>query len=137
MVKRISPSVKPSPQPTDRHTYHLTEGAEWGGFINVPVDEQQKAEFYAWYEGDHSAWWLIMEELLGAGIKVSLAYDGDNDSWICSLTGALVDGYAERFVTTTRAGSLGEVQALACYKHVFVVKGVYRMYNGKKKPLWG
>lgn len=131
------PKPKPEAQNYTQYTFHLLEGAEWGGFINVRVDDQQKLDFSSWYEENVNVSAQILEELLAAGMKVTLAYDAENDSWLCSFTGRLVADSPDRFVTTTRAGSMAEVIALACYKHVYIVRGVYKRYSNNNKPLWG
>jgi len=137
MPPKNAPKPKTAAIDMNYHTFHLLEGAEWGGFINVRLDDSEKLLFSVWYEENPNVSAQILEELLGAGMKVTLAYDHDNDSWLCSFTGRLVEGDSSRYVTTTRAGSMGEVIALACYKHVYVVKGVYKKYSNSNKPLWG
>jgi len=134
--KRVNEEEEPR-LPSPHKSFQLDPDAPWGGFINVKLDDTQKAAFEKWWEAnpDYSA--QILSELLPAGIKVTLAYDGDNDSWLCSFTGRLVRESNERFVTTTRAGSLVEVIALACWKHVYVVRGIYKKYSNNNKPLWG
>jgi len=117
--------------------FRLDENAPWGGFINVRLDDEQKEQFHAWYDANPNFSAQILSELLPAGIKVTLAYDWENDSWLCSFTGRLVSESAERFVTTTRAGSMPEVIALACWKHVYVQRGFYKRYSNNNKPTWG
>jgi len=135
--KALPPEETPNRPGTDQYSYRLSDNAAWGGFINVKIDEQQKERFTEWYEGERNASAQILEELLIAGIKVTLAYDTDNDSWLCSFTGRLVGDSDDRFVTTTRAGSMPEVIALACFKHVYIQHGVYAKYSNNNKPLWG
>lgn len=122
-----------------QRTFHLAEGAEWGGFINIKLSEEQKEAFHAWHAGAGNEPALILDELLGAGMKVTLAYDRENECYICSYTGKLATFSSERFVTTTRAGTMSEVIALAVYKHAYIARGVYDdfMYTSKKAPNWG
>lgn len=138
MAPKVNP---PKPQPHKHdftpYSYRLAEAAAWGGFLNVRLDDQQKADFSVWWDENVNLSAQILEELLAAGIKVTLAYDAGNDSWLCSLTGRLVSDSDERFVTTTRAASMAEVIALACYKHVYIQRGVYKRYSNNNKPLWG
>jgi len=120
-----------------QRSFFLKDDATWGGFINIRLDENDKLAFNAWWEQSEQYTSLILEELVSSGIKVTLAFDPENTAWLCSFTGRLVSDSDERFVTTTRAGGLSEVIALACYKHVYVVRGVYKRYSNNNKPLWG
>lgn len=138
MPPKVSPP-KPKPESLNYtpHSFALPEKAEWGGFINVHVDDQAKLDFSTWYEENVNVSAQILEELLGAGMKVTLAYDHENDCWLCSFTGKLLAESDQRFVTTTRAGSMAEVIALACYKHVYICRGVYQRYASGIKRQWG
>jgi len=139
MPPKNSPQ-KPKPESENftPYSYKLPDDAKWGGFINVRLNDDDKLAFSTWWEENVNVSAQILEELLGAGIKVTLAYDSDNDSWLCSLTGRLVAEFNDRYVTTTRAASMAEVIALACWKHVYVCRGVYHPYvNERKKPQWG
>jgi len=117
--------------------YSLAENALWGGFINVRVDESQKAEFNAWHEANPDFVPLILSEMIECGMKVTLSYDAENVVWICSFTGRLVVERPERYVTTSRAGSMAEVIALACWKHVYLRRGLYNPYEKGAVPAWG
>jgi len=120
-----------------QRSFFLEEKAEWGGFINVRVDDQERLLFEEWYENNPQLPALILQELVSCGVKVTLAYDPENAAWLCSFTGRLVSERADRYVTTSRAGSMPEVIALACWKHVYLVRGLYHPYSNSKKPLWG
>lgn len=135
--KANPPKPKQEAQEFRPYSYRLDDKAEWGGFINVRLSDEQKADFSAWWEENVNQSAQILEELICAGIKATLAYDPDNDTWLCSFTGRLVSDSDERFVTTTRAGNMPEVIALACWKHVYVQRGVYKRYSNNNKPLWG
>lgn len=135
--KSYSPKAEQERDMLPQRLFFLKDDAAWGGFINIRLDEDDKTAFTEWWESSEHSPSLVLEELVSCGIKVTLAFDPENTAWLCSFTGRLVLDSDERFVTTTRAGSMSEVIALAVYKHVYVVRGVYKKYSNNNKPLWG
>lgn len=140
MANRVNPR-KPSPEKAhfQPHSFRLGDDAQWGGFVNIRLSDDDKANFSAWYGENAAQSGVILDELLAAGMKVSLSYDMANACYICSFTGRLMSFSDERFVMTTRAGTLNEVLALACWKHVCLVKGDYDrwLYKPSQAPNWG
>lgn len=122
-----------------RGKYWLPNDAKWGGFLNLRLSDEQKAEFYARWEDDRSFWWPVIDDLCGFGAKVAVTYDGENQCYICTITGALVLGSNERYCTTTRAGTLDEVFALAAWKHELAPNGDYADFKPKSGTFkqWG
>lgn len=109
--------------------YYTSNEAAWGGFINIRLDDEQKANFYAWLEGASGSIHQLTDDVLGHGAKVSLAYDTQNSCYIVSYTGALVLGSNERYVVTSRAGTLHEALGLAAWKHFYLCDGDYGNYK--------
>lgn len=54
-------------------------------FININVTEDMKRRVAAWAEGETDVWRYV-EELVGQGYRVGVAYDGYNDCYSASLT---------------------------------------------------
>lgn len=103
--------------------YWSPNDAVWGGFINLKLDDEQKQTFYAWFENPPVAVVHLLEDLLGAGAKVGMAYDEQNQCHVASVTGALVSNSNERYCVTSRAGTFTECLALAVWKHFYLTDG--------------
>lgn len=130
--KKISPS-KPSPAVAQRtqHLFRLDENAQWGGFINIRLSDDNKADFSTWYDENAGQAGLLLDDLLGQGMKVAFSFDAENSCYICTFTGKLLASSGDRFCMTTRAGRLEEVIALACWKHFSLAKGDYDNFRPK------
>lgn len=129
--------MKKNGKPIDTSThlpatgFHLDKDAKWGGFINIRMTDEQKLAFSSWYEDNLNVASQILDELLGAGMKVGFSYDAENQCYICTFTGKLLVSSDERYCVTTRAGTLVEVIALAVWKHVYLARGDYGGYKAK------
>lgn len=131
-------SAPPKQEKPDDQPFWLASDAPWGGFINVKVDDEQKEEFHLWCAENPDEGWRILDDLLGKGMKVGLSWDMENECYILTFTGALVANSTERYCTTNRAGTLGEVVALSSWKHSVLVAGNYGdlKANGRMRN-WG
>lgn len=123
--KAKSPETSSKPKEVTQGKWWLSPDAPWGGFINIRVDEEQKEEFHVWCRDNPEQAWAHFDDALGQGMKSSLAYDRENECYIMTLTGALVEGSTERYCVTSRAGTLGDVIALSMWKHVELVHEKY------------
>lgn len=128
-------------QPVQREQqYHLENDAPWGGFINIRLEDEQKDEFYLWLEANATHYPAAFDDMLGDGVKVSFAYDAAHECYICTVMGALVgSASADRFASTSRAGTLNEVIALSVWKHYELCGGDYGNYRPKDSKFmsWG
>jgi hypothetical protein len=122
--KKTSATLSTSQQ-TKVGKWQAEKDAPWGGFINIRVDEEQKEQFHQWCAENPEEGWRITDDLLAQGMKVGFAYDTENECYIMTLTGTLVEGSTERYCVTSRAGTLGDVIALSAWKHVVLVAGAY------------
>jgi hypothetical protein len=130
---------KGDPKPTVQHgIYYCDAEAAWGGFINVRLDDEQKEEFGVWYAENAANVGSFVEDILGEEAKVTLVYDRENECFVASVTGAIVGGSNERYVATSRAGTMIEVMGLLVWKHFFLADGDYGNYrtNGTMMK-WG
>ena len=109
--------------------YHTDNEAPWGGFINIRLDDEQKSTFTAWFEDNRQAVSQLLEDALFEGIKHGMAYDRKNSCFIVTFTGALVFGSTERYVATSRAGTMLEALGLATWKHFVLCDGDYGNYK--------
>lgn len=119
--------------------YSIAPTADWGGFINVRVTDEQKAEFEGWWLQHRTECWGALDDLMGEGMKVSLAYDAENQCYSCSFTGRGWESSTKRWCMSSKAGTLDEVIALALFKHFELAGGNWGDYrpDGTKKDNWG
>lgn len=133
-----SPPATEKPAPVSRGRYWLANDAAWGGFINIKIDDEQKSDYHTWCQENPDEGWVILTDIINAGMKVAFAYDDENQCYISTLTGALVSNSNERYCMTSRAGTLGDVIALSSWKHAVLVGGDYGNFrtNGRMSN-WG
>lgn len=92
---------------------------EWGGFVQVSIDEAHREDFDLWLSETGEAVYRELSDALGTGLKLSLSYDGSNQCYIGSLTGR-PDVAGERAFTcclSARSGTFEEAIAVLMYKH--------------------
>lgn len=118
----------------------VPDKAEWGGFINIRLSDEQKKDFFKWHGENSVGAGALLDDLVGAGAKVTLSFDCLNECYIASVTGALLaDSPSVRFVSTSRASTMTEVVALTVWKHFFLVSGDYGSYRPRDMSYmsWG
>ena len=123
-----------------RQPLGVPDKAEWGGFINIRLSDDQKEDFFKWYEENPVGAGAMLDDLLALGAKVTLAFDARNECFIVSVTGALLaDSPGVRFVSTSRASTMTEVVALTVWKHFLLVRGDYGNYRPRDNNFmsWG
>jgi len=129
--KKSTASASPK-QPTSNLPYYLPTDAEWGGFINIRLSEEQVAEFWHWYTENADGWTQWLPDLLSVGLKITFSFDPQNNCHICSVTGALVSEAPDaRFCSNSRSAALTEVIALTYWKHAVLARGDYGRYRPK------
>lgn len=89
----------------------------WGGFLNLRLSEQEIAMFRDWHATQGANLWVLFEDILSAGLKFSIAWDGENQCYISSFTGLLIPAMPSRFATSARALTWEESIALLLFKH--------------------
>lgn len=137
--KKGSPSNQAKTPSAVQGIYWLPSDATWGGFINIRLPDDAKLAFNAWQEDRPLEGQQILDDVLGEGAKFGLSYDRENECYVATLIGALVEGSNERYCVTTRAGSLVEVVNLTAWKHAYYAKGDYSSYRPREQKLdtWG
>lgn len=133
--------AKNSPATPERKPgrFELDPKADWGGFINIKVTDEEKDTFETWWGVHRTDIWSSLEDLLGEGMKVALAYDALNECWTCSLTGKGWAASQLRWCMSSRAGTLDESIALALWKHFVLADGDWGDFLPKtgRKQQWG
>lgn len=132
--KSSSPSVDTPEKNVQQGKYWLPNDATWFGFLNVSLSEAEKEEFHVWHAENEKHVPGYLDELVGEGMKYSCAYDRENECYITTFTGALMDGANVRCATTSRAGTWAMADALAVWKHFIYMKQDYTTLrpNGRK-----
>lgn len=118
--------------------YWLPNDAPWGGFINVNVNDSEKEAFGFWVVENERDVPAMLDDLLAEGMKYGVSYDRENECFIVTLTGGLVEKANLRCCVTSRSGTHGEAVALAIWKHYILCAGNYGdlLATGRKRS-WG
>lgn len=105
--------------------------AEWGGFIDVRLSAADKEHFQQWLPTFDMN---MVDDLLADDLKLSLTFDAETDTYLCSLTTEKHAGPGLRCVLPARAGIWERAIALAVFKHVEMLGadwGRYRPSSGR------
>jgi hypothetical protein len=128
-----------SPQDSfDEHglTYNrrAQKGDEWGGFVQVSLDEAHREEYDLWLSEAGPNVWRELDDALGVGLKLSVSYDGSNQCYIGSLTGRPDVGGARAFTCSlsARGGTFEEAVAVLIYKHASLLH--YDWWDAVNEP---
>lgn len=116
-------SVKSTQQPAPGFAVaprKIQKDDEWGGFVQVSVDEAHREDFDLWASEMGPRVYDELDDALGSGLKFTLAYDGQNQCYIASLTGRPDIAGVRPFTCclSARAGTFGDAIAVLMYKHV-------------------
>jgi len=140
VARKTKSQLKQQTYLQEKQPYHLENDAEWGGFINIRLDDEQAASFRAWYADSSVNVEAALDEMLGLGCKITFAFDGEHDCYICSVTGGLVGANrAHRYTSTSRASTYHEALGLTVWKHYVLCEGDYGNYSPKSQTFmkWG
>lgn len=140
-MPRGKAQIKPTkPDPTHGNRYSPQED-EWGGFVNVRVEEGHKDEFNLWWSENLETIVPMLEDFLAKGLKLSVSWDGQNQSMIATFTGRPTSDPAWPFrcSMSSRASGFWEAIALLLYKEFVITGGDWTPWtvNGRKKDNWG
>jgi hypothetical protein len=117
----------------------ITSEPEWGGFLNLRLTDEHKVLFDTWHEASQQTVGTLLDDAMIDGIKVSLAYDTENECYIATFTGSLIPAHNTRYAASSRAGTYWEALALMCWKHFVLAEGNwfdYLPHSGTFKR-WG
>jgi hypothetical protein len=110
---------------------------EWGGFIDVRMEEQDKADFRVWSEQNGEQVWIDFLDLLGSGFKFGLSYDRQGDFYLATFTahGRELIGLEDRYCLTARAPNWETALALLVFKHLIMTGGNWGAYRPKQRQI--
>lgn len=89
--------------------------AEWRGYINVQLSDDDKAQFDEWMRGDDP--WETLTEAALAGVVCSVKRDGEKRTFLASLTQRNAGSVNAGLCVTARGKSAG----VALFRCVFLV----------------
>lgn len=132
----------PNPQkkkaPIRRYARKAHRDCEWGGFVNVRMDEQRKADFRDWWSENEDLVPVWLSETLMDGMKYSVTYDSDHACFIATFTGTAYGDTDFLQAMSARASSITEATALLLFKHGVLGHGDWLTFDGEKRTLnWG
>lgn len=134
--KTVQKTPDSKPQPIDQH-YKPVKDAQWGGFVNIHMSEDDKRDFRLWQDQAVTEIGSLIGDVVRSGITLSLTYDAQNWCYVCSLTGSgwLNSGF--RQTLTSRGGTYQDSIELALYKHLVMAEEDWGQYktNGFKSEL--
>jgi len=119
--------------------YYATPDAPWGGYVDLALDEDQRATFNDWFLSPNNNQVQLLVDALGEGLAYTLKWDAENQCFISSFTGAGVDKSNERYCLTSRSDNINEALGLLIYKHVELLRGDWGAYTPKTRNVrkWG
>jgi len=127
-----------NPKPTSKPEPKAPE-MDWGGFLNLRLTEEHKADFDAWHEASRETIGVLLDDAMIDGLKVSIAYSPENEAYCATFTGQLIPAHNTRYAASSWAGTWQEAVALMCWKHFVLAQGSwfdFLPHSGKLKR-WG
>lgn len=127
-----------SPKPEKTTSQRQIE-PEWGGFLNLKLDDADKERFGVWFEASEKTISSLLDDAMIDGLKVSIGYDAENECYIATFTGKLIPAHDTRYAASARAGTYWEALALMCYKHFVLAEGNWFDFTPHNNRLnrWG
>lgn len=124
-------------QPSNTGKAPSNNSPEWGGFIDVRMEEQDKLDFGIWSEQNAEQVWVDFLDLLGSGFKFGLSYDAQGDFYLATFTahGKELIGLDDRYCLTARAPNWETALALLVFKHLIMTRGNWGAYRPKQRQI--
>ncbi len=109
----------------DNRPFYVPDDAKWGGFLNFRLTEDDADEFHLWFQkAQAEAGWILLDEAIRAGIKLSVTYDFQNNTFIATFTGDLLR-IKDRRSMSSRAPYWAQAVLLQVFKHSVLLQGDY------------
>lgn len=102
-----------------------TNGNSAPKFVNVQLTPEEKKEFKEWSLSDDEML-AGMGTLLDGGIRIGVAWSGEQQAYLVSLTGRDGSGKNKGLCMTSFAKDLRTGIALALFKHFTVTEGDWK-----------
>jgi len=113
--------------------------ADWGGWIDIKITEDEKASFHAWYEQSSTSIMDWVYAAVGEGLKFGLSRDEAHECFVASLNGKGDSTSDLRFSLTARATDAHEATGLVLFKHYTLLDGDWKTYkpSNQYQSNWG
>jgi len=110
------------------------ERLDWGGYLNFRLDEDQKKSFTQWRAEMGDDVWDLFLQVLAQGMKISLVYDPQTDTYIASLMNSprCTCGVNSLYVLSGFAQHWYEAVAVVLFKHFQLLGGTWENYSPSK-----
>jgi hypothetical protein len=106
-------------------------------FVNLKLTEEDRGTFTAWAEANNGDVLTYLEQLIGAGYKLSLNEDEENHCFIAAITGGQDNRDNRNKCMISRAPDLLDALQLALYKHFVLCNGGNWGDSEKQDMTWG
>lgn len=105
-------------------------------FVNYRLDKDEKKACEAWFEKQKAIEDDLVVEILQSNHKITMSFDGNNDSFISSLTGKAEDCNNSGTCLTSRGSTPRQALWANLYKfHIVFKKGVWE--DSEDASDWG
>jgi len=105
-------------------------------FANVRMSKEQREDFLVWQEGILEDTVEVVTSVLLTGYKMSIKWDGENETWVVTLTGTEMTRTNDKTSMSARHQDLTTALLLSVYKHV-VICGSSAWNTAADEENWG
>lgn len=134
---RKNPDASSSSDP--KQARRAADNAEWGGFINIAMTDEEKTAARNWITAFSGEVDSYLSDAVWEGLKLSVSADVSNECFIATFTGLPYLGSKLRCSLSARGATMWEATALLVYKHYVLAEGDWGKFtaSGKKKDNFG
>lgn len=112
------------------------EDFTWKGFVDVKLDDNQKANLLAWDVADGDVW-DGLAQYCSAGVKIALSYNAKNDSFTCAGTGQPDAGPNHGYCVVAYAKSPYEAARVWLFKVATILPDSWSEYDAGDADTFG
>lgn len=98
---------------------------EWRGFIDVKMTDAEKEMFSQWDVHDHDLF-VLLSEAVAQGHKLSLTFNKQNDTFVCSFTGNEGTDKHEGYTLSAYGGDWYIAVRALVFKHVILLESDWK-----------
>lgn len=142
--KTVPETSKPEPKPKSPALVQPRKSAEtdeWGGYVQANLAPLDKAIFDQWYSEHMQHVQAFLDDHIGMGLKLTVVFDGEHNSYIASYTGRpdTDPNFQFRCTLSARAGEFLEALAVLVYKEEQITSHDWKdfLLNGSRVSNWG
>lgn len=114
----------------------LSEKAQWVGFANVRLDEEQREAYAAW-DITPAEVWEKFTEMLSTGYKITVSHQPKKNSFTCAATCENAADPNAGMTMSSYAGTWGDAVKVMLFKHFEVTKGTWGAVEARTSSPFG